>query len=98
MPNRDDSILSFTVRVPTDDDWFPTADDGTVSVSAMAWKSTGHVGICVWGEDDFGLEKFEVMSNRDNKRLRKWKALCKEIQTWKKVSIADLREQGYVNA
>jgi len=50
MPERSD------IRRPTSDDWFPTAADGTVKVS-FAELSTGQWRVCVWGDDDCGMER-----------------------------------------
>jgi hypothetical protein len=49
-------------KVTTSEDWYPTADDGTVTVSmhrdckktATGWR------ISIWGEDDYGLERHSL--------------------------------------
>lgn len=43
------------VRRPTSDDWHPTRADGTVRVSVLHLEEGLH-RVCVWGEDDFGME------------------------------------------
>ena len=43
-------------RIPTSDDWYPTASDGTVRVSYLLLIN-GEWRVCVWGDDDFGLER-----------------------------------------
>jgi hypothetical protein len=51
--------MKKTKKVTTAEDWYPTADDGTVTVSihkdrkkgAYAWR------VAVWGDDDYGLER-----------------------------------------
>jgi hypothetical protein len=44
------------VRRPTSDDWHPTARDGTVKVTFVE-LSTGQWRVCVWGDDDCGMER-----------------------------------------
>jgi hypothetical protein len=43
------------VEKPTRDNWYPTVN-GRVRVSLLE-LSNGHWRVCVWGGDDFGLER-----------------------------------------
>lgn len=40
----------------SNEDWHPTTD-GKLSVSLIGWD-TGEWKVCVWGGDDFGLERY----------------------------------------
>lgn len=42
-------------RVPTSDNWYPTASDGCVLASCVI-LANGQFRTCVWGEDNYGLE------------------------------------------
>lgn len=47
-------------RILTNETWFPTREDGTVKAAFVALMTDGHVDawrVCVWGEDDFGMER-----------------------------------------
>jgi len=48
-------------RLLTNEDWVPTRDDGTVRAAFMqlpyATRSGRNWRVCLWGEDDFGLER-----------------------------------------
>lgn len=56
---------SVEKRVRVTEDWWPTADDGTVSVKILrmiSYRSRGRQvpggwRVCLWGEDDFGMEQ-----------------------------------------
>lgn len=55
---EEDSIIKY---IKTDEDFFPTADNGRVEVSLttvdnMDSPTNKMFRICVWGEDDFGME------------------------------------------
>ena len=43
-------------RLLTNENWYPTREDGTVKASLLS-LSDGKFRVCVWGEDDFGLER-----------------------------------------
>jgi hypothetical protein len=45
-----------TKRIATSENWYPTNKDGTVRVSLMQLY-TAQWRVCVWGDDDFGLER-----------------------------------------
>jgi hypothetical protein len=49
-------------RVVSPDNWWPTADDGMVSVSLHQDQGKGSARwrVAVWGDDDFGLEMGEL--------------------------------------
>lgn len=66
----DDEQRRWSRRVPTPDDWAPTAEDGTVTVTVMLRRKASPplqrgrprpqkqwwVRTCVWGEYDMGME------------------------------------------
>jgi len=62
---------SFIVKVS--DDWYPNGPDNTVEVF-WDWKRN-HIGI--WGDDDFGMEKFNC--TKEEFLQLKGKVLSQEI-------------------
>lgn len=47
-------------RILTNETWFPTREDGTVKATFVALMTGARVDawrVCVWGEDDFGMER-----------------------------------------
>lgn len=51
--------MKKTKKVTTSEEWHPTADDGTVTVSIHRDGKKGATGwrVAVWGDDDYGLER-----------------------------------------
>lgn len=49
-------MVEQTIRVPTTDDWYPNYPGDTVELSLLNLLD-GEFRVCVWGADDFGLEK-----------------------------------------
>lgn len=49
-------------KVMTTEDWYPTADDETVTVSIHrdGRKTATDWRISIWGEDDYGLERHSL--------------------------------------
>lgn len=71
----------------TPDDWYPTRG-GKVKLSVL--KLSSGTRICVWGGDDFGLEKDQPISMAE--AFKEADAIPVPItQAW-------LREHGFVNA
>lgn len=49
---------------PTSDDWYPNCYDGTVKVSFIELSSQ-QWRVCVWGDDDMGMERDYPSDERD---------------------------------
>lgn len=47
--------------VNTDEDWYPT-DEGKLKMSVIQEPRSKFIRICIWGGDDFGMEKDYKMS------------------------------------
>ncbi len=52
----DELICELEKNIKTNEDWYPTSEDGTVRVSFVVYKN-GHSKVSLWGNDDFGIEK-----------------------------------------
>lgn len=78
------------VRIPTPDQWHPTAEDGTVSLS-FCQVGDGTWRVAAWGEDDFGLEK-DFLSRPDAIELFRRLSRCSMI------TQKQLRDLGFYNA
>lgn len=61
--------------IKTDQDWHPTKN-GQVKVSLLQLKDNTW-RVCVWGEDDFGLER-----DYPTKKFVKARTLYKKIKDW----------------
>lgn len=57
MPRPTKNTVTTRQRkhILTNEDWYPT-EDGRVVVSLIGWAD-GSWRVCVWGFDDFGLER-----------------------------------------
>ena len=55
QPLRKETSYLLKRRIPTPDNWCPTAENGTVEASCMI-LSDGYFRVCFWGEDDLGYE------------------------------------------
>ena len=49
----------MTLHVLTDDDWYPTFPGNLVYVKVMRLYPSCDVRTCVWGGDDFGMDRDE---------------------------------------
>lgn len=58
-------------HIPTNDDWYPTYDDGTV-VGGVHVLSSLELRICFWGNDDCGMELDMPLTIDDYERWNKW--------------------------
>lgn len=66
-------------RRPSSDDWHPTAEDGTVQVSFLE-LSTGQWRVCVWGDDDCGMDRDFAPDEREAaSRLYDLLAGCSDV-------------------
>jgi hypothetical protein len=80
-PNRD-------VRVPTNENWHPTREDGTLSAGLHWIMPTDQWRVCFWGEDDSGMER-----DFDN--------YCEALEMFRKttsvkcVTVAYLKKMGF---
>ncbi|MGL1886291.1 MAG: hypothetical protein OCD76_07230 [Reichenbachiella sp.] len=79
------------VRVPTTDRWGPTHEDGTVELTLMKLRGQKPVmyRVCVWGEDDLGLEKDFTTPNPEEAIK-----LFDKIQKLKNVTISGVESLG----
>lgn len=54
-------------RILTNEPWYPTREDGTLQasfISLMRGESVAGWRVCVWGEDDCGMERdFETRAD-----------------------------------
>lgn len=70
MPNR------RTAHIRTSFDWYPTRGDGLVRVSFIELHND-QFRVCVWGEDDYGLERdFPHVERQAAKRLYEQLIAC----------------------
>lgn len=100
MHSKHEIVRVFSFRKPTSDaSWYPTATDGTVECRGFVEKQRtgGHwARVCVWGEDDFGLEKdFEGTRMQC---IEWWQREQRALSALSVVTQAHLRAQGFVNA
>jgi hypothetical protein len=79
-----------TKRIATAENWYPTNKNGTVQVSLMQLY-TAQWRVCVWGDDDFGLERY--FDARDEAMAR---LLFDHIQD--SMTQETMRQLGMVNA
>lgn len=64
---------------PTSDDWRPNFPDGTVRVSFLE-LSDGQWRVCVWGNDDLGMERDYAPTDREAAhRLHALLAGCSDV-------------------
>lgn len=58
-------MLKKTKQVISPDDWHPSLPDGSVSVSLLHDKNKKDKGwrVAVWGDDDYGLERYDLTIN-----------------------------------
>lgn len=49
-------LFRQTKKVLSNEDWYPTREDGTIDVSLLE-LTNGKWRVCCWGHDDFGLER-----------------------------------------
>jgi len=77
-----------TCFVPTEEDWYPT-ENGQLRVSYIP-LTDGMFRVCVWGADDFGMEK--DMKDKGEARLLYRKIIKKPIKR------KDLEKLGFVSA
>lgn len=52
----EDGDIRHSCKVDTDEDWHPTIN-GQLTLSVIRSKVGLMIRICVWGGDDFGMEK-----------------------------------------
>ena len=80
-----------TKHVLSNEDWYPTLE-GKVRVSLIGW-SDGAWRVCVWGGDDFGLERDWASSSGARHEARQQFDRIVHLTTQ-----AELRARGFVNA
>ena len=89
-------------KVPTPDDFCGTNDDGTVEVSVVLFprytQDDPHsIRTCVWGTDDFGLERDESFKT-EKEAHEAYHRRVKEVNGWAIITIKSLKEMGFVMA
>lgn len=97
----------FKIRIHTPDDWYPTAKDGTVEVTVMLLTHDYNehhdyfVRTCVWGEDDFGMEKdlyFPLTNEGLQEAIKAYDSAVEFIKPLKSITVDDLKAAGFVTA
>lgn len=92
--------LQYTRRVPTPDDWHPTAEDGTVRVrvenTTRVW-GTPALRVSVWGLDDTGMERDEHFDRAEDAAAA-FRRRVREVNGWALVTMTMLRELGFTRA
>lgn len=73
---------------PSSDDWNPTYPDGTVKVAGY-WYNDGMRRVCVWGQDDKGLELNTYNTEKADQ-------LLKQLSCAGLITIQMLLELGFV--
>lgn len=72
IPDLDPRLHDFGDRkIPSNDNWCPTFDDGTVEGSVHV-LSSNELRICFWGNDDTGMELDLPLSLEEYQRWNKW--------------------------
>jgi len=93
--------MQTTRHIPTPDDWYPTAKDGTVRSSVMIdkrYKCCGYWGrICFWGDDDFGLE-VDKYFDKSSEAKAWFKRQSKWLNNLAIICQDDLIKMGFYNA
>ena len=82
----------------TNDDWCPSYDNNLVEVTftqtgPAPQDGKGEWRVCIWGADDFGMEKDFPNSKRIDALL-----LFYRIVEWKFVDIDELKNHGFKSA
>lgn len=90
----------------TNDDWHPNFDGDLVAVSLILHRknsreyklygSTCLFRVCVWGADDFGMEKDFFGEEKDC--VEQAKELYAILEKKDIIYIADLKKLGFINA
>lgn len=101
MPTiRDDTYCRTNRMVPTPDQWYPCFEGNLVQVSVIyttpCWPKPS-IRVCVWGRDDFGLEKDLFFDSVEESKIA-YNEWSERISRWGIVTIAELRQQGFDNA
>jgi hypothetical protein len=100
IPDDPRKYASFSLNVPTPDDWNPTLEDGTVEVSVLIMlPSTGGFDIrtCVWGGDDTGMERDETCAD-STEMLKCYLRRVEEVSNWGMVTKQMLKDLGFKSA
>jgi len=82
----------------TNDEWYPCHEPSSVKISIMLYCPTGHNKpkfhrVCVWGADDFGMEK-----DFTSDQVEEAKSLFDKLACMKSVDIDVLSGLGFTNA
>ena len=90
---------TFERKIKTSDDWYPTFPDGTIEGStAVQIEDRILVRISFWGEDDFGMDKwlfYEKTKENYKKACKQYKEFKKYLSGLKKISIEELKNDGF---
>lgn len=78
-------------RIPTNDNWSGTYEDGTV-IGKVSVLSTGEIRISFWGNDDLGLELDLPFNEEDYHYWNKW------LSNLSFISMDTLIELGFCEA
>lgn len=57
MQEEIDQIINVQKRIRTNEDWYPNYTDNLIEVSLALINAGSIYRVCVWGADDFGMEK-----------------------------------------
>lgn len=89
--------------LPTQDDWYPNRIRNTVEISVYEYTIPDKhnnltIRVCVWGDDDFGLEKDMFFPN-SNEKEKALKEILREVDDFPNPLNQDwLRDRGFYNA
>lgn len=89
------SKYDLHVMKKTQDDWHPNFEGNKVRVR-LIWLGPDYENyrVCVWGADDFGMEKDFIDGDNYVTALSTFQLLCMKEY----VNIADLKKLGFVLA
>jgi hypothetical protein len=98
MSNATKKPERIEVLKKTQDDWYPSilTDNGHgvfVRVTFLEFPKRAGYRVCVWGNDDFGLEQDFTRAQRERAY-----ALFIDVISKEYVSQAELKLAGFVNA
>lgn len=91
------SYRRYDKFLPTTDDWYPNYDNDMVKVSVILtteiWGKPS-VQFCVWGNDDFGMERPEYFATKKEAR-QKYKEIVRTINNWSIVTKEMLKDLNF---
>lgn len=87
MPKKNNTIYHIKEEFrPTTDQWYPNYDGDLVKISVYEYSKGGAM-VCVWGNDDFGME---ILVDTRMQAIDIFNTLPKVI------TIEDLESRGFI--